>query len=1277
MIMKLSCTTYLLLLVAFFLCSLQSTIAQDTFIDNFGAISYANNDGTVNWGTNWIETGDDGNPDNPGIFNSRRIYINNGEVGFNLNQLFFIDLDGGTIERGLDLSAYGAATLTMDFDARFSGTETILVELFNNTTSTYDVVDIISAGTGSVNYTLTADQISAASRIRFSGGDNDWPNNQGIFIDNVQFTAYTASIAISDVTVSEAAGTASFTATYSGGLGAITVDYTTTDNTAYADSDYTTTSGTLSFLATPGPPQTITVPIINNVFGENDETFFITLSNPSNPSTSLLLTNGTGTITDDGDTAVTDEVPLVLFDEFDGNFDYAVTGGSLRTQDDATDPCAITTSDSSTLTSTIPAGSTIERAYLYWSHSGTAADDVVTFEGQPVTADVVNSALGGFFYGMVSDVTSIVSGLGDPSGNTYDFSGLTIDDSFIYCGTLVQGGWSLFIFYSNPTLSAATINLYSGYNNLQNTDPPQDFLLDGFFSNGSSGSKTTILSFEGDISLANNELLTVTPTSTAVAVPLNGDGDNDGTILNNPFNSTVYDGTTGVNRTTEYGLDLDTYDISSIVPTGETSITTNVDVGDDRVFLTAVILKVPSNLITGVVYEDVNYPGEVGRDLATSSGAPLENVTLELYREDTPGNYVLDDITTSDNTGTYVFGGMLNGDFRVRAVNSTVNSTRGGGSTCLTCLPVQTFRRDYNGTSFVDVDNEVGGANPSAADTPTVTTIGDALNVGAQSVSDVVINNNGIIDIDFGFNFNTIVNTNQTGQGSLRQFIINANDLDQTGLDIVAHPNDGSFNPAAGEDTSIFMIPPPNDALGRTPDSNFTSGYFDITIPNGNDLPTISDPNTVIDGRSQTVYSASTGDDNTGTFGAGGSTVGVSSNTLPSYNLPEVQVHQNNGDVLIVDANDVTIQNLSVYSNNNAGIRIDAGSNTSIASNLIGVNADGVAVQNIRIGIEMTGGTAIIENNFISGNRNSGVNVNGGTSTIIRNNHITSNGAGLSGTFCNDNIRLLSGTGIEIRSNLIEDAASIGIEENSIGDIVIISENTITNSGIGATCTDKQAIQLNSSNSSITNNIINNNGGSGIVLNGNTSGNLISQNSIFANGTAAPALGIDIANDGVTINDSGDTDTGPNGTANFPIFESITIAGNVLKVIGWSRPGATLEFFLSDIGLGSATAGDNQIGAGITLDYGEGQTYLASATEGSPSDIDTTINSFYSDVDGNTDTTNRFNFSITLSSSIPVGSLITATATIANSTSEFGTIFYAGAANVITNRKITYRVKPN
>jgi len=1463
---------------------------QETYFDNFNVESYSNNNGSSNFATNWIETNDNNS-------------ATTGDIEVRNSRLEFDNIDSGYITRNLNLDGASSVILTLDYDRSSNGNEGLEVQLWNDSSNSWQVVatinDALSPAVGTITHTLTADQISSASGIRFRGQDNFWGNGEVIFVDDVLFTAtFGASISINDVTVDEGDGSATFTVTHIGantsgpftvfyqtingtasgggtdfvdnsgvlsfngtlgdsetimvsinddsdvepleffqlifthspddstvdlsdvgtaniedndsttiengsintcsssffdtggnfaaynpnedityticpdspgsevninfsffdvesgfdflrvyegtstagtligiydntnppptnitssdasgcltfrftsdgivqqngwvstiscvlktpeiGIEDITVDedagtmtftvvhgglsvpgpytvtYNTVDGTANAGSDYTgVIGGTLNFNGTTGDSDTIVIAITDDSSYEStQENFSISFVSTSDPSVDIS-DSATGTINDNE--VVLDDQPLTLFQQINGYFDYAVTGGTFRTQSNGVNACSIANTSSATgLTSNVPGSAMIERAYLIWAHSNQTFDSEVTFQGQNVEAELVNSFLhtnGRNFFGMVADVTSIIQATPDLNTTTYTVTDLTIDNSATYCNSsTVLGGWSLMVFYEEPSLPSVTINFYNGFDG--GSDAVSSFTLSGFYAIGSAGSKTSSLSWEGDDTLANNENLQfITPSSGTNT--LSGDGSQTGT---NPFNSTIFDNTVTPikNNPNIYGVDLDTYDVSAFIKQGESTATTRVQVGQDLVIMNSVLLKVPSNLITGTVFEDVNYGGGHGRDLATSSGEPVSGAIVELY--DNLGVLFGTDIT--DSNGIYSIGGMADGSYSLRVVNSSVVSTRSGGIACGACMPVQTFRTNYAASTLTPVTTEVGGSNPSITDSNA------GILIGAQSVSSIEINSEGAVGVDFGFNFNTIVNTNEDGQGSLEQFIVNANNLDETGLDIIAN---SIFDPAAGEDTSIFMIPPSGDFLGRPADSNFTSGYFDILISNGNPLTIVDGTNTIIDGRTQTAYS---GDTNSGTVGSGGTTVGTSGVILPNYELPEIQIHRNNGDVFRLQGNATVVRNLSIYAGNNAGVIIDGG-RVIVSNNLLGVNALGVNAGNIDNGVEMTSGIVLIDGNYIATNTDEGIDINGGTSTIVQNNHITSNGD----NSCEDNITINSGSGILIQQNLIENASSLGIDGDGISGNITISENTITNSGQdGGNCggnIENAGILLDGNNSSISNNIIASNGGPGIVLaGGNTSGNLISQNSIYANGTASNALGIDLdlsdnIGDGITLNDAGDTDNGPNNSINFPIIQQAYKSGSNVIVSGWSRPGATIEFFLTDINQGTATLGDNQLG--LSVDYGEGQVFLASLVEGSPSDTDSST-SVYLDDDGNTDNTNKFKFTFAVPPGVTFGDDITATATIANSTSEFSPFGKLTAFTVITNRRITYRVRKN
>jgi hypothetical protein len=78
------------------------------------------------------------------------------------------------------------------------------------------------------------------------------------------------------------------------GAGAASVSYATASGSASADVDYTNAVGMLSFLAS-DTNKTITVGIFNDSFFEGDETFTVTLSNPTNGA--VIAYPGTATVT--------------------------------------------------------------------------------------------------------------------------------------------------------------------------------------------------------------------------------------------------------------------------------------------------------------------------------------------------------------------------------------------------------------------------------------------------------------------------------------------------------------------------------------------------------------------------------------------------------------------------------------------------------------------------------------------------------------------------------------------------------------------------------------------------------------------------------------------------------------------------------------------------------------------------------------------------------------------------------------------------------------------
>lgn len=618
--------------------------------------------------------------------------------------------------------------------------------------------------------------------------------------------------------------------------------------------------------------------------------------------------------------------------------------------------------------------------------------------------------------------------------------------------------------------------------------------------------------------------------------------------------------------------------------------------------------------ISGTVFEDVNYGGGAGRPLSTAGTSPRLNATVELYKSD--GTFV--NTTTTGTDGKYKFT-VASGDYIVRVVNTTVTSSRTGYVAGL--LPVQTFRTDASTGTVTEVSDRVGGEIPSEEDAPARSTTQTLSNLNAlaskevQSIAPVKVGVNDISNVDFGFNFDTIVNINDTGQGSLRQFITNSNALINTGLAQVGQ--------TAGKEVSIFMI---SDGAARPGlraglVSQLSNGVATITLNNTG--LSISDANTTIDGTRQTAVTGNTN-------------AAVNEVTTGAEILVKM-AGTTKGPVFTVTGGNTLINSISVDGPN------------SVTSN---APAEDAAV--VFTGTNVSG--SIIQNSTIFDSGNAGISLIGSAANVqILDNIIRGNGAGNNVA---DGIEFTGNSNITVSRNQILGNAGYGIDMlTAASSNNTISNNLIKGNGIGR---NNQlsgiGIRASSNNNTISQNTITGNVGDGIVGVTSGTGNKITQNSIFANGE----LGIDLnlstntstAGDGVSLNDPTDADAGANGLLNFPILETAAISGSNLILSGFARPGSVIELFIAD----PDSSG-----------FGEGKTYLVTRTEGSLEDTDSNtgiyvglINSF----NQGTDTTNRFSFTIPLSQLPGVNSNIklTATATLSNSTSEFsGNVTVAGS----------------
>ena len=154
--------------------------------DRFDDIAYNNQDGSLDWATNWVEIGEGTNPGNGDV------RVTNDESDF---QLRIKDDDRG-IGREADLSGFTSATLSFDYrrQALDNSNDFITVEMSNNGGGSWTEIDRLEgpATDGayqSISYDISA-YISTDTALRFvtsstlGNGDIIYYDNVGICLSN-------------------------------------------------------------------------------------------------------------------------------------------------------------------------------------------------------------------------------------------------------------------------------------------------------------------------------------------------------------------------------------------------------------------------------------------------------------------------------------------------------------------------------------------------------------------------------------------------------------------------------------------------------------------------------------------------------------------------------------------------------------------------------------------------------------------------------------------------------------------------------------------------------------------------------------------------------------------------------------------------------------------------------------------------------------------------------------------------------------------------------------
>jgi uncharacterized repeat protein (TIGR01451 family) len=653
--------------------------------------------------------------------------------------------------------------------------------------------------------------------------------------------------------------------------------------------------------------------------------------------------------------------------------------------------------------------------------------------------------------------------------------------------------------------------------------------------------------------------------------------------------------------------------------------------------------------IAGRVFEDTGWTAGPGRTLAAAAADahPLPAVRVELY--DAAGAFVR--ATYTDLDGAYSLAGLPAGAYTVRVATSTAGDADSPPAAGLLSASPATAVPVFSSDGITPNVSSVGGADPSRVDAgpnfgAPLASLATADTV-AQAVIGLTLGADVRSDVDLGLSFEAVTNTRPSGQGSLAAFIDNANRIQ-------------------GPNTARFVIPGVADPLGRPADPGVEDGVAIIALTQA--LPALTDADTWIAGESQT---AAIGDTNPATLGSG-SEVGRLDVAFPPVPGPEIEVLDAAGLAVGFDvqAAGVWLTGLAV---SGFGDAINSDAHAAIR---VGATADGVQIRGCVIGARATaladpgaamrvGGDAIrvlgadsglVADSLVAYAAGAGLRLRGGSdlwtvdgTEFTRNGRVTTAAPG---------VAMESAAGLAMDRIRLLDNGAAGLNMESGTSALMLGHCNIERNGRGAGGSIA-GLYVRGNDAHVYDCVIADNHGAGAQVGALATAALFERNDVSANGTskndagAGPTgqigydllAGLDNALLGtapyVSLNDSGDKDTGGNGQRNYPILTKALLGDGVLTVEGFATAGDRLELHLAD---------------GDASGFGEGATWLVALTEGGADDTSTgtaTYNAIINGVLQGADTAARFKFALPAPPGVTLGSKLTATGVGGGMTSEF------------------------
>jgi gliding motility-associated-like protein len=319
-------------------------------------------------------------------------------------------------------------------------------------------------------------------------------------------------------------------------------------------------------------------------------------------------------------------VPLSLFQQFNGPYDYTIIGKSHNPYDNIAlvpQSCVMQTNSSASLN--LAATQTIVGAYLVWSGIGNGAGTTLNLNGNTIIPDLIHVAnihpptwTPILFFSAVKDITSYVQSFGS---GLYQVSNFDLNPLIsLYCSNMnYYSGWNLIVVYSNPTLPNKQLNIYDGFVQMVGTVVNNTTFyipINNLNVTSTAGAKITYIAYNGSSNLYSGESIKFN----------NNILSNAQNPANNPFNGT--NSFTGSN--TSWNMDIDTYAVNNYLNVGDSSALITLNSNPPR-FISTVITSIQSELPDATIsLDDIS-----GQDICQNNDLTLDYTVYNVNSNDT------------------------------------------------------------------------------------------------------------------------------------------------------------------------------------------------------------------------------------------------------------------------------------------------------------------------------------------------------------------------------------------------------------------------------------------------------------------------------------------------------------------------------------------------------------------------------------------------------------------------------------------------------------------